>query len=961
MRISRPLIVFLFCLIQMSVFSQGFTKIYGGLATDIGSSAVQTPDGGFAIASISENFGSKGFDMVLMKADFEGKFLWAKNYGSQYKEQCFDVANTNDGGLILAGYSNLDDAKPNNDFYIVKTDANGNEKWSRKFGTTDDDKVFSITATKLGNYICVGSSFNGTDYDAVVFLLNSQGQTLWTTILPGIGDQEARDVIEVSDGYVFAGTTKSKAVGGQEDRNVLFTKVDKIGVLQWFKSFGEKDLDEGNSVVQVKDGGFLIVGRTNASIDVLAIRTGSDGAEIWTKKYGTPLEDEAYGVVSNSDDSFTLVGNQASDAVNVDALMMNIDASGNKNWTRLLGKKTEYESFNHILATKDGGYFMTGTLGTLVNDVYCVKTNGKGVVSSTLLKGKVFFDKTANCKFDAGETPLSDWLISITDKNKKQQVAYSKANGEFNMPLDTGTYEVSLLTQNSYWKKVCQTTTTVVLDEPNDTVQIEFPVRAQVNCPSLEVNIGTSKLTRCTKNVYNVSFCNRGTETANNAYIIIELDEFFEDISIGLANTQALGNNRFKCNLANVPAGICGNFLITAYLDKNCNKTVLGQSHSVSAHIYPDSICTSPNANWDGSSMEVSGKCQNNEVIFTVKNIGKSISTPKNSIVIEDDLVFKSQNTILGLSPNATFDLPKIPATGKTYRVFVDQAAGHPGNSSPTFAVEGCGATNGTFSTGYVLQFNENDGDPFVSTSKMESTGAANKNDKIAFPKGFRNERFIADSSVIDYQISFKNTTGKTVEKIAIIDTISNFLEVLSLYEVQSSHPYVLTFPLPNVMQFNFDNIFLPDSSKDATACNGFVKFKLKQKNDKPDGTVILNKAAIYFSGANLIQTNTVKHTTKKNFKNFVKTIETLNPEYQHLNVKIYPNPFADVANIVVEGENFEQLDFELFDLLGQKIRNEKFDQNQLSFQRNGLNTGIYLFTIREKGKVLKAGRIVIQ
>jgi hypothetical protein len=178
---------------------------------------------------------------------------------------------------------------------------------------------------------------------------------------------------------------------------------------------------------------------------------------------------------------------------------------------------------------------------------------------------------------------------------------------------------------------------------------------------------------------------------------------------------------------------------------------------------------------------------------------------------------------------------------------------------------------------------------------------------------------------------------------------------------VQSSHPYVLTFPLPNVLQFNFDNIFLPDSSKDATACNGFVKFKLKQKNDKPDGVVILNKAAIYFSGTNLIQTNTVKHTVKKNFKNFIKTLETLNPEYQHLNVKVYPNPFAEVANIVVEGESFEQLTFDLFDLLGQKVRSERFDQNQLSFQRNGLNAGIYLFSIRENGRILKAGRMIIQ
>ncbi len=960
MNMNRFIIIIFLCCFAASVFSQGFTKTYGGSATDIGSSSVQTADGGYAIASISENFGSKGFDMVLMRADFEGKFLWAKNYGTQYKEQCYDITNAGDGGFVLAGYSGLDANGDDNDFYIVKTDAKGNEQWAKKFGSTKDDRIYSITTSKLGNYACVGSSFNGTDYDAVILLLSPTGQLLWTYTMVGVGNQQAKEVIEVNDGYVFVGTTQVQVAGGIEDRNVLLAKVNKSGTLQWFNSYGGKELDEGNGLAQTNDGGFVLAGRTSTNIDILAIRTDALGNELWNKKFGTAYEDEAYSVVVNADNTYTFAGNQATDAINTDGYLLNLDASGNKIWSRLIGKKTEYEAFNHILATSDGGYFMTGTFGTLINDVYCVKTNGKGVAASTLLKGKVYFDKTANCKFDAGETPLSDWLISITSKDKKQQVAYTKANGDFTMPLDTGTYEVSLLTQNSYWKKVCQTSVTVKLDLPNDTVQVDFPVRAQVNCPSLEVNVSTPKLNRCAKNIYNVSFCNRGTTTANNAYIILELDEFFEDISVNLANVQPLGNNKFKCGLFDVPVGICGNFQAIAYLDKNCNKTVLGQTHTVSAHIYPDSICTSQNANWDGSSIQVTGKCQNNKVDFSVKNVGKSISTPKNGLVIIDDIVYKTQIKVPSLKPNDD-TIFSFPASGKTYRMMVDQSIGHPGNNTPTFAVEGCGATTSTFSTGYVLQFNENDGDPFVSISKMESSGFANKNDKIGFPKGFQNERFIADSSVVDYQISFKNTTGKIIEKIVVIDTLSKFLDPMSIHEILSSRPYVLTYPLPNVLQFNFDAIFLPDSSQDATACNAFVKFKLKQKSDKPDASVILNKASIYFSGNSLVQTNTTKHTVKNNFKNFIKTLEVFNPDYQHISIKIYPNPFAEIANIEVEGENLETLDFELFDLLGQKIRSESFDQNHLVFQRNGLQAGIYLFRINQNGKSIKVGKMIIQ
>ena len=956
---NRIFLFFALFLTSFVAFSQGFIKNYGGNATDIGSAAVQTPDGGFAIGSISESFGVKTFDMLLTRVDFEGKLLWNKTYGGNFKDQCFDIAAANDGGFVLAGYSDIEGGTvPNNQFYVVKTDIDGNEIWSRKFGNANDDKVASIIVSKSGNYIGVGSTFNGTDYDAYIFVLDNKGQTVWTYATGGVGNQDARDVVEVSDGYVFTGTTQTKDATGQLDKNVLMVKVSKSGVPVWFKTYGSADLDEGNAIAITQDNGFIIAGRTKKNIDILALRIDTDGNEIWTKSFGGAFEDEAYSVVANQDGSFTIAGNQATNAVNIDAYLLKIDKDGTKIWSQNIGQSPRYEAFNNIIATSDGGYFATGLSGDLTNDIYCVKTNGNGVAASGILKGKVFFDKIANCKYDNGETTLGDWLISVTSK-KQNYVAYSKANGDFSVAVDTGKYEVNLLLQNSYWKKVCQTSFTAIIDQATDTVNVDFPVRAAVSCPNMEVNISVPKLTRCASNTYSVSFCNRGTENADNAYVILEFDEFFEDIQVNLANVQALGNNKFRCNLNTIPPGICGKFTVLATLDKNCNSTVLGQTHTVSAHIYPDSICASPNANWDGSSIEVSGKCQNNQAIFTVKNVGKSTSTPKNGLVIEDDIIYKTQK-IPTLLPNASQDYI-FDAKGKTYRMIVEQAAGHPGSSYPTVAIEGCGAVGGTFSTGYVLQFNEDDGNPFVSVCKQESVGAANKNDKTGFPKGFKADRFVSDSSVIDYQISFKNTYGKTIEKVTVIDTLSSFLNPMSIYEILSSHNYVLTFPSPNVLQFTFDKINLPDSAANVLAANGFVKFKILQRSDKPDNAIIYNRAAIHFDGNATIATNRIKHTVKKNFTNFIQTLTTQNIEYQHVSIKIYPNPFAEITTIALEGENFETLNFELFDLLGQKVRSEKFENNEFNFARNGLSAGVYLFRINQNNKTVKVGKIVIQ
>jgi Secretion system C-terminal sorting domain len=956
------LISFFVLVLLQNPFAQTFIKRYGGMATDLGSAAVQMPDGGFAIASVSESFGNKALDMALFRTDFEGKLIWTRTFGGNFNDQALDIAATPDGGLVLVGFSDIEGgAKPNNQFYAVKVDANGNELWSRKFGDANDNRLLSVTITKLGSIAIAGTTDNGTDYDAYIATMDGKGNLQWEYKTGGVNNQEARDIVEVIDGYVVTGVVTTTDVQGNLDKNVLLAKVTKTGQGAWYKTFGGIDLDEGNALTITNDGGFLVAGRTKKNIDILALRTDSGGNELWSVSFGNPTyEDDAFGVVANNNGSFMIAGGRATNALNIDAYLLNIDDKGVKKWERSFGNLKEAENFNNIITTRDGGYFMTGTFGDLTNDVYCVKTDANGKVASSLIKGKVFFDKTANCKLDNGETPLADWLINIKNKNQNFY-AYTAANGEFQFPADTGNYEVSVLVQNSYWKKVCQTSATALIDSEKDTVVLDFPVRANIACPNMEVTLSAPKLTRCALNNFNVSFCNRGTETANASYIIVELDEFFEDISFNLAGVKSLGGNKYRCELGNVPAGVCGKFSFSAYLDKSCNTTVFGQTHTIKANIYPDSICTTPNSNWDGSSLDVTAKCQNNKVIFTVKNVGKNTSTPKNNIVIEDDLVFKNvKSTVKSLLPGESEDF-EIVATGKTYRMIVEQAAGHPGNSFPTAAIEGCGGVGGTFSIGYVLQFNENDGNPFVSTFKMESSGVANKNEKIGFPKGFQKDRFVGDSTVLDYQISFKNTTGKTVTKVTVIDTVSNFLDILSLHEVLSSHDYMLSFPAINVLQFTFDNINLPDSTANTLLSNGFIRFKLLQKSDKPDNTVINNRAYIRFDEKMPITSNLTKHTVKKNLKKYITSVRFFENPTQTMDVKVFPNPFSDYTHFEVIGAPQDNLQLEVFDLWGKKIKSLDFDQNQLDFERGNLDNGIYLFNIRQQNRIVQSGKIVVQ
>ena len=63
------------------------------------------------------------------------------------------------------------------------------------------------------------------------------------------------------------------------------------------------------------------------------------------------------------------------------------------------------------------------------------------------------------------------------------------------------------------------------------------------------------------------------------------------------------------------------------------------------------------------------------------------------------------------------------------------------------------------------------------------------------------------------------------------------------------------------VINFVFPEIMLPDSNSNEPASHGFVKFKIDQNPDNPPGSIIENKAAIYFDFNEPIITNYTIHT----------------------------------------------------------------------------------------------------
>ena len=250
-------------------------KNYGGPEEDAGYSVLETNDGGYIIAGKTESYGAGGSDVYLIKTDTNGNMLWQKSYGGSRIDEGRSVAQTSDGGYIIVGYS---DSRRINDFdvYLVKTDANGNMLWQKTYDGGFYDRGWSVAQTSDGGYIIAGESH----YDVYLIKTDTNGNMLWQKSYGGSELDCADSVLETNDGgYIIVGTTSSYSSYG--DLDVYFIKTDANGNMLWQKTYdgAERGTDIGRSVAQTSDGGYIIVGYTwarEAGEDVWLIKTAGE-------------------------------------------------------------------------------------------------------------------------------------------------------------------------------------------------------------------------------------------------------------------------------------------------------------------------------------------------------------------------------------------------------------------------------------------------------------------------------------------------------------------------------------------------------------------------------------------------------------------------------------------------------------------------------------------------------------
>ncbi|PCH95279.1 MAG: hypothetical protein COB85_04680 [Bacteroidetes bacterium] len=322
--------------------------------------------------------------LFLVSVEGKSQVTFQKTYGENtFEQRGYDIQQTSDGGYIMTGELRWVYGQGNADIFLIKTDANGDTLWTQVYGTTCNEIGRSVLETSDGGFMVVGNAqcYGAGSYDVFAIKTNSVGDTLWTKFYGGSGSDNGTSVKQTSDGgYIIAGNSASYGAGGGD---AYLLKIDSLGSVTWTKTYGGSSTDGAESVLQTTDGGYIFTGYSNSagagSYDVLVVKTNASGDTVWTKLYGGSGSDFGYGIIQTSTGGYVISGETHSFGSGGDGYLIKINSVGDTLWTKTFGGANS-ESFQSIQETNDNGFIMCGytEMGPGTGDNYLVKTDSNG-------------------------------------------------------------------------------------------------------------------------------------------------------------------------------------------------------------------------------------------------------------------------------------------------------------------------------------------------------------------------------------------------------------------------------------------------------------------------------------------------------------------------------------------------------------------------------------------------------
>ncbi len=555
--------------------------------------------------------------------------------------------------------------------------------------------------------------------------------------------------------------------------------------------------------------------------------------------------------------------------------------------------------------------------------------------------GNVFNDLNGNGVQNSGETGVAGQTVYLYAGNTVVATATTDAYGHYAIPVHPGTYTIQYTAGTSYAITIPLGTSTT----PNHAQYGPFTISTNAN------------------NYCGYNFGIRSTNVTITGYVYLDANNngIFDAGETPVANQLVhVGPHAVYTNANGqyTYVGAAGTYAIT-YTPSSAYSayTVVPSSHSVTASV--------PGTTYGGNNFglqQTSTACNITTTVIPITTITAGYPSWYYIYVSNHGTNVASGTMTFYYDPALTFDHASPTAASvnaATYTASFIYAGLQPGTYTVFYVYFMANTTvtvgQSTFematATDNCIESNFADN---TDTLHQIATGSWDPNAKTVTPAGEGAQGLIRAGQELRYTLNFQNTGTAPAVNVVLHDSLPATLDPSTIRVLGSSHPDYVVEVEGQELTCRYSQIMLPDSFDSEAESHGFLSFAISPVAGIADGTQIQNTASIYFDYNDAVVTNTTLNTIDYTLS--VKDV------IGGATITVQPNPFSTYTTIRVTGADMHDATLEVYNGLGQIAgTTTPSEDGVFTLQRGGLSAGIYSYQIRQSGRTIGGGKLVVE
>ena len=206
-------------------------------------------------------------DQYALRVDSGGGTIWEYTVGSSGEEFVIDALETEEGDLVLA-------VVVGEDGKLEKLDANGTLQWEKRYELDGWQFASQVARTEDGGFLLAGFSMDSSQ-QADIWLAHcaSTGELERETSFGNPSfDDYANSLIQLKDGTYLIGILGN---------GMALKRIDEDGNALWERSLVGQSVYGATALIELESGGFLVAGFVQIingrSYDAIILRTDAEG------------------------------------------------------------------------------------------------------------------------------------------------------------------------------------------------------------------------------------------------------------------------------------------------------------------------------------------------------------------------------------------------------------------------------------------------------------------------------------------------------------------------------------------------------------------------------------------------------------------------------------------------------------------------------------------------------------